>query len=300
YLPLFLFIRKFCLLRSSIDLVSLNGHLGVLDLDLAPLHDKPTIITDTSSIEHNFFYKIWERSNRLTLMFMQMTIGENIKSMIPKTNNVKEFMESVQSISQSGTTNKSVVGTLIGTLTTIKFDGSHTMLEHVTEMINIVAKLESMGLKFSYDIHHELVGPYGPFQINYNTIKDKWNMIELETLLIQEEARINKQGNHLINLIGHFGDRKKSGKKNQKGNKRPLKIKTKFLLAVNKLEGKYLIYFEQIMPSHFKLYYYMNHGEVEGERRGMIGSPLQVRFRSSLVVPVWVLLGDRFLAILDK
>ncbi|KAL5763057.1 hypothetical protein ACOSP7_019321 [Xanthoceras sorbifolium] len=34
----------------------------------------------------------------------------------------------------------------MGTLTTIKFDGSHIMHEHVIEMTNITAKLKSLGM----------------------------------------------------------------------------------------------------------------------------------------------------------
>ncbi|KAK6914863.1 hypothetical protein RJ641_019980 [Dillenia turbinata] len=57
------------------------------------------------------------------------------------------------------------------------FDGSRTMHKHVTEMINIATKLESMGLKVNESflvtfIMNSLPLQYCPFQINYNTIKD--------------------------------------------------------------------------------------------------------------------------------
>ena len=44
------------------------------------------------------------------------------------------------------TTNKSLVGTLMSTLTTMNFDDSRTMHEHVIEMTNIVARLKSLGM----------------------------------------------------------------------------------------------------------------------------------------------------------
>ena len=46
----------------------------------------------------------------------------------------------------SQTADKSVVGTLMSTLTTMKFDGSRTMYEHVIEMINIAARLKTLGI----------------------------------------------------------------------------------------------------------------------------------------------------------
>nr|XP_016514638.1 PREDICTED: uncharacterized protein LOC107831390 [Nicotiana tabacum] len=45
-------------------------HLGVIDLDLALLNDKPAAITNSSSADKKSFHKAWERSNRLSLMFM--------------------------------------------------------------------------------------------------------------------------------------------------------------------------------------------------------------------------------------
>ena len=44
------------------------------------------------------------------------------------------FLESVESMSQSDTADKSIVGTLMGTLTTMKFDDGRTMYEHLTEI----------------------------------------------------------------------------------------------------------------------------------------------------------------------
>ena len=64
---------------------------------------------------------------------------------------------------------------------------------------------------------------FSPFQINYNTIKDKQNMTELQTKLVQEEERLKKQGDHFVNLVGSSGVKRKSIKKCENG-KRMLKI----------------------------------------------------------------------------
>ncbi|XP_029128951.1 uncharacterized protein LOC114916436 [Cajanus cajan] len=121
-------------------------HLGVLDLDLAIQVEKPAAITDDSSNEEKTHYKAWEKSNRLSLMFMRMSIANNIKSALPKTESAKEFMKFVEERSQ--TADKSLAGTLMSTLTTMKFDGSRTMHEHVIEMTNIAARLKSLGMAY--------------------------------------------------------------------------------------------------------------------------------------------------------
>ena len=76
---------------------------------------------------------------------MRMSIANNIKSALPKTESAKEFMSFVEEHCQ--TTDKSLARTLMGTLTTMKFDGSHIMHEHIIEMTNITARLKSLGME---------------------------------------------------------------------------------------------------------------------------------------------------------
>jgi len=107
---------------------------------------------------------------------MHMSIANNIKSALPKTESADEFKKSVEEHSQ--TTDKSLAGTLMSTLTTMKFDGSRTMHEHVIEMTNIAVKLKSLGRVVDENflvqfILNSLSSEYGPFQMNYNTMKDK-------------------------------------------------------------------------------------------------------------------------------
>nr|XP_016450851.1 PREDICTED: uncharacterized protein LOC107775614 [Nicotiana tabacum] len=179
-------------------------HLGVMDLDLALLNDKPAAITDSSSADEKSFHKAWERSNRLSLMFMRMNIANNIKSTIPQTESAREYLTFVEERFRSA--DKSLAGTLIAELTTMKFDGSRSMQNHIIEMTNIAARLQTLGMKVDDSflvqfILNSLPPEYGPFQINYNTIKDKWNVSELSSMLTQEESRLKKQGNHSINLM---------------------------------------------------------------------------------------------------
>jgi len=119
-------------------------HVSVLDLDLAILKEKFVTITDASSNEEKVHYKTWERSNRLNLMFMRMTVADSIKTALPKTDNAKEFMKLVGERSQ--TADKFLVGTLMSTLITMKFDGSRTMYGHAIDMTNIAIRLKTLGI----------------------------------------------------------------------------------------------------------------------------------------------------------
>jgi len=162
-------------------------HLGVLDLDLAILGEKPATITDASSNEEKVHYKAWERSNTLSLMFMRMIVAYSIKTTLPKIDNAKELMGLVGECSQK--IDKSIIGTLMNTLTTMKFDDSRIMHEHVIEMTNITERLKTLGMVVNENfliqfILNSLPSKYGPFQMSYNTIKDKWSVHELHIMLV--------------------------------------------------------------------------------------------------------------------
>ena len=70
--------------------------LGVLDLNLALITDKPPEAMDDSTPEQVERSKAWARSNRLSLMFMKMTIANNIKTSVPQTEFASEFLKSVE------------------------------------------------------------------------------------------------------------------------------------------------------------------------------------------------------------
>nr|GEX87608.1 retrovirus-related Pol polyprotein from transposon TNT 1-94 [Tanacetum cinerariifolium] len=124
-------------------------HLGALDLDLALLKDRPANFTAPSTEAQKSNHKAWVRSNRLCLNFIRMTISNNIKSTLPSIENrhAKDFLKLVEEKFRSA--DKALAGTLMAKLTIMKFDGSKIPLE------------------------------YGPFHINYSTLKDKWNIDEL-------------------------------------------------------------------------------------------------------------------------
>jgi len=121
----------------------------------------------------------------------------------------------------SQTADKSLAGTLMSTLTTMKFDGSRTRHKHVIEMTNIATKLKSLGMVVDENfllqfILNSLSSEYGPFQMNYNTMKDKWNVHELHSMLVQEEIRLKNQGNHSVHYMNNQGVGKKVNKKQGK------------------------------------------------------------------------------------
>ena len=109
-------------------------------------------------------------------MFMLKNIASNIKTTLPNTKNAKKILKFVEEFSQ--TPDESLAGTLMGTLTTMMFDGSSTMHEYVIKMTNVAVRLKSLGMEVEQNflvqfIINSLQSEYGIFQMNYNTMKDK-------------------------------------------------------------------------------------------------------------------------------
>ncbi|KAL8143958.1 hypothetical protein V2J09_016990, partial [Rumex salicifolius] len=202
--------------------------LGIMALDLAILTDEgPSAITEESSEVEKARYESWERSNRLSLSLMRMTMAESVKPSMPKTDNAREFMRKIKECSQSDLADKSIVGSLMSELTTKKFDWSQPIHDHVTHMSNLAAKLTTLGMEVHERflvqfIMNSLPIEFSQFQVNYNTIKDKWNFQELKAMLVQEEGRLKKmkdQVAHLVGLGSASSDKGKPSKKDKKKGK---------------------------------------------------------------------------------
>ncbi|XP_048605344.1 uncharacterized protein LOC125582928 [Brassica napus] len=182
--------------------------LGVMALDSAILSDEePSAITVDSSKSEKSRYERWERSNRLSLNLMRLTMAESIKPSMPKTEKAREFIEKIKECSQSELADKSIVGSLMNELTTKKFDWSQPIHDHLTHMSNLAAKLTTLGMEVHEQflvqfIMNSLPLEFSQFQVNYNTIKDKWNFKELKSMLIQEEGRLRKMKDQVANLVG--------------------------------------------------------------------------------------------------
>ncbi|KAK9666063.1 hypothetical protein RND81_14G157400 [Saponaria officinalis] len=148
--------------------------LGIMALDIAILTDEePSAIKEDSSEAEKTRYEAWERSNRLSLNLMRMTMAENIKPSMPKTEKAREFMQKVKECSQSELADKSIVGSFMSQLTTKRFDWSQPIHDHVTHMSNLASKLKTLG------------------------------MDELKAVLIQEEGRLKKMRDQAVHLVGH-------------------------------------------------------------------------------------------------
>ena len=112
-----------------------------MNLDLSLITDKPPEATDDRTPEQVEQSKAWAKSNRLSLMFMRITITNNIKTSLPQTEFASEFLKSVEEHFKRA--DKSLAGTLMAELTTMKYDGQKCIQQHILNKIEKAAKLKT-------------------------------------------------------------------------------------------------------------------------------------------------------------
>ncbi|KAL4304232.1 hypothetical protein GQ457_10G014510 [Hibiscus cannabinus] len=179
--------EKFKFWKDSILL-----QLGCLDIDYAIRKSEPSI-TDNSNQADLALYEKWERSNRLSIMFIKSKVPADVRGSIEQYENVQDLLAAIEK--QFHTSQKSLASTLIMKFTSLKLTTVKGVRDHINKMRDLAARLKALEVEMSdsFLVHYilnTLPPQYGPFKISYNTHKDKWSIDELLTMCDQEEGRL--------------------------------------------------------------------------------------------------------------
>ncbi|XP_050918681.1 uncharacterized protein LOC127136127 [Lathyrus oleraceus] len=68
-------------------------YLGWMDIDYAIRKDEPPVITDESTPTAIALYEHWERSNRLSVMFIKTKVTGGIRGFVDQHENVRDFLK---------------------------------------------------------------------------------------------------------------------------------------------------------------------------------------------------------------
>ena len=109
---------------------------------------------------------------------------------------------------------------------TMKYDGHSSVREHIMKMTDMASQLKGMDMTIfeGFLIHFittSLPSQFDPFKISYNTQKDKWKMIELIAMCVQEEERLKVERPDIAHLTMASSSKKPfkkgRGKKRKQG-----------------------------------------------------------------------------------
>ena len=163
-----------------------------MDIDYATRKNEPEI-TETNIKEEKVLHEQWERSNRLSIMFIKTSISVGIRGSIEQHTNVRALLKAIDE--QFATSDKARASTLIMKFSSLRFTNVKGVCEHIMEMRDIAAQLKALEVDMSetFLVHYilnTLPQQYGPFKISYNTHKDKWSINELFIMCVQDEGNL--------------------------------------------------------------------------------------------------------------
>ncbi|KAL6312429.1 hypothetical protein AAG906_016383 [Vitis piasezkii] len=143
-----------------------------MDIDYAIRKDEPHKITDTSTLDEILLYECWEKSNRLSVMYIKIKISVGIRGSIEQHENVHELLKAID---------KQFLTNIRG------------VREHIMGMRNTVAQLKKLEI---YNPHFKfLVGYTKPKEASENTrIVESRNVKFLEYDLVS-------RGNQFRNIV---------------------------------------------------------------------------------------------------
>ncbi|XP_040377068.1 uncharacterized protein LOC121053580 isoform X2 [Oryza brachyantha] len=201
-------------------------NLGLLENDLAlredpPVEPKLADFMDENDEEYTNLkwaydekWPAWEKSNRVSLMYIKSNISPSIIGGIADFDNVKTYLANIESNYKACT--KTYASTLIMKMGSSVYDGKKDIRQHIMEMSHMAHQLKTMDMEISeaYLVHfilNSLNSDYDPFKIHYNTQREKWTISELISHAVEEEERQKaKRQKHIdqLNLVNSKGKRK--------------------------------------------------------------------------------------------
>ena len=104
-------------------------HLGWMDIDYAIRKEKPDPITKTNTVEAVCLYDKWERSNRLSIMFIKIKISTGIRGYVEQINKVKPLLKALDEPFE--TSDKALASTLIMKFSSTKLTGTRGVRDHI-------------------------------------------------------------------------------------------------------------------------------------------------------------------------
>jgi molybdopterin converting factor small subunit len=153
-----------------------------------------------------------ERLNRKCLMVIKERISEGIRGAIPECETVVEYLKKVES--QFTGSSKAYASSLIKRIISEKYTGGGVR-DHILKMSNVAARLKPLDLAIKdgfliYLIFNSLLKELETFEVNYNSMNDKWTLEKFIAMCVQEEERIkhNNGGVDSVNMAKHHQKRK--------------------------------------------------------------------------------------------
>jgi hypothetical protein len=118
-----------------------------MDIDYAIRKDEPPALTDTSTAADIMLYEQWERSNRLSMMFIKTRISVGICGSVDQHEKVRDLLKAIDE--QFVTLDKALASTLIMKFSSLRLTSVRGVREHIMQIRDIVAQLKKLEVEMS-------------------------------------------------------------------------------------------------------------------------------------------------------
>ncbi|KAG8376706.1 hypothetical protein BUALT_Bualt09G0091800 [Buddleja alternifolia] len=118
-----------------------------MDIDYAIRKDEPPAITENSTPRDVVLYERWERSNRLSMMFIKTKISTSIRGSVDQHKNVWALLKAIDE--QFVTSDKALASTLIMRFSTSKLTNVRGVCKNIMQMRDIAAQLKTLEVEMS-------------------------------------------------------------------------------------------------------------------------------------------------------
>ncbi|CAM8986421.1 unnamed protein product [Rhodiola kirilowii] len=184
-------------------------------LDLALREPKPIHLANSRSAFDRNHLRMWEHSNRLSLMIIRSGIPEALRGILPdEISSAKDYL--VKFKKRFVENDKAKTSKLLANLISMKYSDKGNVREHIMEMSQLASKLKALKLELSENLLLHLVlislpSEYIQFRISNNCQREKWTLNELilfcvekEEMLKHDEAANSKTPVFTTHVTCHF------------------------------------------------------------------------------------------------
>lgn len=106
-----------------------------MNIDYAIRKEEPPAITDESTLTTIALYELWERPNRLSVMFIKTKVTTEIHGSVDQHKNVLDFLKAIDD--QFVTYEKALTSTLIMKFSFYRLTNVKGVREHIMKMRDI-------------------------------------------------------------------------------------------------------------------------------------------------------------------
>ncbi|CAM8978338.1 unnamed protein product [Rhodiola kirilowii] len=165
--------------------------LGSMYLDLALREPKPIHLANLRSAFDRNHLRMWEHSNRPSLMIIHRGIPEVFRGIVPdEISSAKDYLTEFEKHFVENDTAKT--SKLLANLISMKYFGKGNVRENIMEISQLASKLKALKIELSINLLVHLVlislpSEYSQLRISYNSQREKWTLNELISFCVEEE-----------------------------------------------------------------------------------------------------------------